>query len=658
MTVQVLATDPNGDDAALTYALESAPDGMTISATGLITWATDVDSAGAYAATIRVTDEDEDEAAATLSVRVTDLNRSPVFTDPGSQAVDPNVALSFVAEAVDPDGDDVTITFSGLPNGASWDSTSNTFSWTPTNDQIGNHTVAFTATDDGSPVLSRNLSVLITVGDFNRPPVLSAIGNQSVEEGSPLNFTLNAADPDGDLVVFVPLTLPPGAVFDSVTGAFSWTPNFIQAGGAVAHFRATDGEANDDELIVITATNAPVDVLGADDATGATNGTNTVTFTIFGAEPGIQVLFGRELGNVLNVDVFTGDVTVEVPPSVTGRGFVDVVATNVDGNTATEIGFFEYDAFGNFDFNSRLITLPGTTTYDVEIADFDGINGNDLMITGGTRAGCSNITIHFNDGLGTLTFPTTTSVDPSYCFNSSARTGDFNGDGFLDIVVADSQDAGGFSVFLNDTAGGFGAEILNNNGLPNRRGTVELAVADFNNDGFDDVIGSAGGQMTPQLFYAEWDAVNNDNFVAITQLGAVSPAAASRNAIAADVDNDGNMDAVFGDKNSNGATIVFGDGLGGFDINHESANLPNNRTMAAPLDTDGDGDLDLVMGDEQGNTVILKNRGSRNFSIGTLNDPAVPKVAERVAASDSETSTTTSCPTLPASLATTHSKYL
>src|SRR3989442_6925504 len=72
------------------------------------------------------------------------------------------------------------------------------FSWTPGYDQAGSYPVTFTATDNGSPVLSASEAITITVTNTNRAPVLAAIGNKSVAENAGLTFTIPATDPDSD----------------------------------------------------------------------------------------------------------------------------------------------------------------------------------------------------------------------------------------------------------------------------------------------------------------------------------------------------------------------------------------------------------------------------------------------------------------------------
>ena len=50
-------------------------------------------------------------------------------------------------------------------------------------------------TDNGTPNLSDTESITVTVSEVNEAPVLAAIGDQSVAEGSPLTFTATATDP-------------------------------------------------------------------------------------------------------------------------------------------------------------------------------------------------------------------------------------------------------------------------------------------------------------------------------------------------------------------------------------------------------------------------------------------------------------------------------
>ncbi|MBA7715294.1 hypothetical protein ES703_124335 [subsurface metagenome] len=90
----------------------------------------------------------------------------------------------------------------------------------------------------------------ITLNPSNSAPVLSPIGDKSVNENEPLSFTVNASDADGDPITYSAQNLPAGATFTG--NSFSWTPGYDQAGSYQATFIASDGQLEDQETIIIT----------------------------------------------------------------------------------------------------------------------------------------------------------------------------------------------------------------------------------------------------------------------------------------------------------------------------------------------------------------------------------------------------------------------
>jgi hypothetical protein len=109
---------------------------------------------------------------------------------------------------------------------------------------------------DGQSVPVSLVSIQITVNGqdtTNQPPVLSTIGDKSVNEGQLVMFIVSATDPDGDTLSYSASNLPEGASFDPETGVFSWTPGTGQAGSYEdVHFEVSDGELTDSENITIT----------------------------------------------------------------------------------------------------------------------------------------------------------------------------------------------------------------------------------------------------------------------------------------------------------------------------------------------------------------------------------------------------------------------
>jgi len=87
------------------------------------------------------------------------------------------------------------------------------------------------------PNLANNsIAGLAQVNPQNHPPVLAPIGDFVIDEGSRLIFTNVATDVDspGQILTFSLSNSPPGAVIDTNTGVFTWTPSETQ--GARVYF--------------------------------------------------------------------------------------------------------------------------------------------------------------------------------------------------------------------------------------------------------------------------------------------------------------------------------------------------------------------------------------------------------------------------------------
>ena len=102
------------------------------------------------------------------------VNVAPVLTVPGAQTVNEGATLTFTVTATDTDeGQVVKFSAANLPIGATFDTNTGVFSWTPLFTQAGSYTVNFTATDNGAPALSDGpRSVTITVSDAVQPSTL------------------------------------------------------------------------------------------------------------------------------------------------------------------------------------------------------------------------------------------------------------------------------------------------------------------------------------------------------------------------------------------------------------------------------------------------------------------------------------------------------
>jgi cysteine-rich repeat protein len=187
---------------------------------------------------------------------------------------------------------------------------------------------------------------------------------------------------------------------------------------------------------------------------------------------------------------------------------------------------------------------------------------------------------------------------------SFMRHGDFNGDTFLDLAVL-GQDTLSMSILLNDSDGNF----------PQLKITTledsvrDLAIADFDGDGNDDIAAGRPELHVAQVFISKGDGtfeapVNIEVFVSVAFL------------VAVDIDADGDIDLLSDgvDTVNGGASIVVvrNQGDGTFAAPEVT---PSDRPFGfAVQDINADGRLDLVVSKPLENTVeILLGQANGSF---------------------------------------------
>jgi uncharacterized protein (UPF0179 family) len=257
-TLSFTATASDSDLPAqtLTFSLGAgAPAGASITSGGAFTW-TPTESQGPNVYNINITVSDGVAIDyEIITVTVTEGNQPPVLNLIGNKIVNELATLSFTATASDPDMPPQTLTFSlgpGAPSGASITG-AGAFTWTPTEAQGPNVYSINITVSDGIAIDYEVIAV--TVNEVNQPPVLNFIGSKTVSEGTLLQFTVTASDPDipAQTLTFSASNLPPGATFNPSTHVFSWTPTSGQAGVySGVHFEVSDGYLKDSEDITIT----------------------------------------------------------------------------------------------------------------------------------------------------------------------------------------------------------------------------------------------------------------------------------------------------------------------------------------------------------------------------------------------------------------------
>jgi uncharacterized delta-60 repeat protein len=163
-------------------------------------------------------------------------------------------------------------------------------------------------------------------------------------------------------------------------------------------------------------------------------------------------------------------------------GDIDLVYSDFGAGTATVL---INDGLGNF---SALPPLTvGTQAYSLRLADIDNDGWLDLIAA--QVAATSYIHIFKNNGAGVLPTAPTQSINPGAGLTNLRRIAIFDaqGDGFLDIAVADESSHN--VAFIPNNSGNFGSPTVI--ALPVTFNPVGLSAGDIDNDGDMDLITSS-----------------------------------------------------------------------------------------------------------------------------------------------------------------------
>lgn len=178
-------------------------------------------------------------STAWVYIRVNDGPVAPNCPD-RTFTVKTGTTLSKAVECTDKDGDPVTYTLVSPPVDGTLDfKADGTFTYTPEAEFIGSRTFYFKGSD--GTLQSQQSKVTVHVVPDNRAPVCSA-AEASTEEDTPVDLTLNCADPDGDAVTLATTAAPGhGSVEKLSASVFKYTPAGDYNGDDEFSFRAADG---------------------------------------------------------------------------------------------------------------------------------------------------------------------------------------------------------------------------------------------------------------------------------------------------------------------------------------------------------------------------------------------------------------------------------
>lgn len=323
--------------------------------------------------------------------------------------------------------------------------------------------------------------------------------------------------------------------------------------------------------------------------------------------------------NPMNHSCWTNHVRVT---DLDGDGDLDLVFANYadffNGNNAAQpLAIYQNDGSGTFtNVSEQAVGDYHGNLRMVAIGDVDGDGDLDIYAPQGN--GGPHV-LFINDGNGQFTDEAEVRLPAEYPWGAAARMGDVDGDGDLDIFVADGYGGGGppfGHIYINDGTGMFDEAV---GAIPESISGTDIddvEFADVDRDFDLDLIVNAHQGGTGALWL-------NDGTGTFTAGGTLAPPGAGSNyhynVAPCDVDGDGDLDLWFDNIGGNYAEqLQINDGAGNFAdetnarVSGNVAGADDNGILCA--DIDDDGDFDAVVLSLSTPERLLENDGAGNFN--------------------------------------------
>jgi len=211
-----------------------------------------VDTAGLYANTnyyykVRAIGVGGNSAFTSPDLLVTTLNTKPTITKISPVTMRYGSQVNVGVSATDVDGDPITFTTSSLPAFATLLNTGNgtaSLQLNPASTDQGSYTVSIIANDNHSGADTTTFAVVV---NSNYVPVLTAISNQTLNEGDSISIPLSATDQDGNSGLV--WSVSPAASFITVSATANGTatitvkPGYTDAGNYTFIASVNDGNS-------------------------------------------------------------------------------------------------------------------------------------------------------------------------------------------------------------------------------------------------------------------------------------------------------------------------------------------------------------------------------------------------------------------------------
>jgi hypothetical protein len=278
---------------------------------------------------------------------------------------------------------------------------------------------------------------------------------------------------------------------------------------------------------------------------------------------------------------------------------IALIACFAHGQTSKPASLFRDPAS---QFIAPTLFFASAGAYSIAAADFNG-DGKPDLATAGAVVSNNKISILLNNGDGTLTQTSILNVTGAgYLF-----TADLNGDGKADLI-ATNYSTSGIQVLLGKGDGTFESPVS----YPTAQNPFSVVIGDFNGDGYPDLIVEGNKGYLSLLLNK-----GNGTFGTTIQL----PFTALGEMAAGDFNKDGKLDlaATNASQTTGAVSIYLGNGDGTFQspVSYATGYGPSGIAVA---DLNHDGNLDLIVDDfgvystgQSGDIAVLLGNGDGTF---------------------------------------------
>jgi FG-GAP-like repeat/Putative Ig domain len=509
------------------------------------------------------------------------------------------IETGFAVAGAVPDGlqmDPNTGTISGTPTGAgTWYFEATVTDAAGVDAINGFLSVQITPTGPaGNPVPFLNQPLVPTAVSPGNPGFTLKVNGTGFVSGAIVDFNrgpLATTFVDADHLT---ATVPASAVANAGTAAVTVVnPGAAAAQSNVVYFQVGVPQAT---VNFAAAANSPLQVpepLGV--ATGDFNEDGKPDLVVTGAAR-VYVFLGKGDGTFALTPA--SPISVPSPPyDDFASPFIGSVAVgdfNNSGHLGLAVEEFNNEAAiillgngdGTFTFSSaEIANAPGQPLSSVEAADFNADGGLDLALTS-QAAGVSSVALGYGKGA----FSTAGDLF-TFGLPAGAAVGDFNGDGKLDTIVASGGGTmiggPGLTVSLGNGDGTFTQGSTSP--IPLGTNLSGIVTGDFNGDGkLDLAVTDSGGNAVIILLG------NGDGTFGLPTT--IPVGSAPNSIIAADFNNDGKLDLATANIGNDTITLLLGNGDGTFTQASGSPYAAGaGPFQLAAADFNGDGKLDLAV---------------------------------------------------------------